>query len=140
MWALIEGSRIAELAVDKFEVSSSLKWVDCDDSITEQHTYEGGAFIEPSTPSPDELESHRISLIKLIAKEKIISVMSEEKQRNSLAELIALQATPLSDWTPEMKELFEVHKYNWKTIDEIRATSNDAEATGLEVEMVVWPI
>jgi hypothetical protein len=66
--------------------------------------------------------------------------MSEDKQRNSLAELIALSVTPQIEWTAEMVTLFTNHKAAWNLIDAIRATSNEAEAAGTAAEDVAWPI
>lgn len=74
--------------------------------------------------------------IKKKARRLILSIMSEEKQRNSLAELIALQATPLIDWTAEMVVTFQLHKEVWAMIDSIRKVSNQLEAG----EDVQWPI
>jgi hypothetical protein len=88
----------------------------------------------------EELDTKRIADIKATAKQKILSVMSEDKQRNSLAELIALSVTPQIEWTAEMVTLFTTHKAAWNMIDAIRATSNEAEAAGTAAEDVAWPI
>lgn len=45
--ALIQGNRVCQIEDVAFEVHSDLVWVDCSDSITTQHTYVGGTFVDP---------------------------------------------------------------------------------------------
>ena len=47
MKALIQGTRVCQIEAEPFEVHSDLVWVDCSDSITTDHTYADGQFIDP---------------------------------------------------------------------------------------------
>jgi hypothetical protein len=54
MKALIEQSgRVAQVVEDgdTFLVHESLSWVDCDGTVTPEHTYDGAQFVAPATPS-----------------------------------------------------------------------------------------
>ena len=84
----------------------------------------------------EELEFNRTDNIKSEAKVRILSVMGEEQQRNSLAELLVIQTVPLVDQTIEMVTLFNSYKDAWGLIDAIRKTSNLMEVG----EDVQWPI
>ena len=50
MKALIQGTRICELAVAEFPVHADLTWVDVADDTTTQDTYENGAVIKYAPP------------------------------------------------------------------------------------------
>lgn len=50
MYALVYGSRVCQLAAEAFEVAPPLEWIECDDSVTEQHSYADGNFIAPTPP------------------------------------------------------------------------------------------
>ena len=55
MQALIspeENNRIAEVAVQSFEVAPPLYWVDCADDVTTEWTYVDGVFVAPVVPVP----------------------------------------------------------------------------------------
>ena len=56
MKALIQGTRICELAVAEFPVHADLTWVDVADDTTEQDTYENGAVVKyvETTPTFEE--------------------------------------------------------------------------------------
>ena len=47
MKALVQETRVCQIEDVAFEVHSDLVWVDCSDSITTQHTYVGGTFVDP---------------------------------------------------------------------------------------------
>jgi len=47
MKALILNNQVVELSETEFEVAPTLQWVDCDNTITNDHTYENGNFIAP---------------------------------------------------------------------------------------------
>ncbi len=47
-----ENNRIAEVAVQDFEVANPLYWVDCADDVTTEWTYVDGAFVAPIVPVP----------------------------------------------------------------------------------------
>lgn len=94
---------------------------------------EGGIVDDEFTA--EELEAQRIAGIKAEARMKILSVMGEDAQRNSLAELVALSVTPQIEWTADNLALFRAHKTAWAMIDEIRKVSNQMEAG----EDVSWP-
>jgi hypothetical protein len=47
MKALIQETRVCQIEAQPFEVHSDLVWVDCDDTITDRHTYVDGAFVDP---------------------------------------------------------------------------------------------
>jgi hypothetical protein len=47
MKALIQETRVCQIEDVAFEVHSDLVWVDCSDSITTQHTYIDGDFVDP---------------------------------------------------------------------------------------------
>ena len=47
MKALILNNQVVELSETEFEVAPTLQWVDCDNTITIEHTYENGNFIAP---------------------------------------------------------------------------------------------
>ena len=63
MKALVQGTRICELAVTEFPVHESLVWVDVPDDTTTQDTYENGAVVKYVEPSPTLLE--QIVLLEL---------------------------------------------------------------------------
>jgi len=55
MQALIspeENNRIAEVAVQSFEVAPPLYWVACADDVTTEWTYVDGVFVAPVVPVP----------------------------------------------------------------------------------------
>ena len=55
MQALIspeENNRIAEVAVQSFEVAPPLYWVACADDVTTEWTYVDGVFLAPVVPVP----------------------------------------------------------------------------------------
>lgn len=56
MKALIQGTRICELAVTEFPVHSELVWVDVADDTTTQDTYENGAVVKYVAPTPTLLD------------------------------------------------------------------------------------
>jgi len=47
-----ENNRIAEVAVQEFEVAQPLYWVDCADDVTTEWTYVDGVFIPPQPYIP----------------------------------------------------------------------------------------
>ena len=47
MKALVQGTRVCQIEAEPFEVHSDLVWVDCDETITDRHTYADGAFVDP---------------------------------------------------------------------------------------------
>lgn len=55
MQALIspeENNRIAEVAVQSFEVAPPLYWVECADNVTTEWTYIDNTFLVPVIPEP----------------------------------------------------------------------------------------
>ena len=50
MYALIQGTRVCELAISTFEVAPSLQWVEVADDTTTQDTYVDGAVIKYAPP------------------------------------------------------------------------------------------
>ena len=50
MRALIHGTRVCQIEAQEFVVASPLEWVDCDGTVTTQHSYVGGQF-RPPQPS-----------------------------------------------------------------------------------------
>ena len=55
MKALVEQSgRVAQIEADgdEFPVHKSLSWVDCDGTVTTEHTYDGAVFVAPVVPDP----------------------------------------------------------------------------------------
>eukprot|EP00919_Chromeraceae_sp_WS-2016_P061239 GHVR01145255.1.p2 GENE.GHVR01145255.1~~GHVR01145255.1.p2 ORF type:complete len:102 (-),score=14.47 GHVR01145255.1:125-430(-) len=50
MKALVQGTRICELAVAEFSVHEALEWVDVADDTTTQDTYVDGAVIKYAPP------------------------------------------------------------------------------------------
>ena len=47
-----ENNRIAEVAVQSFEVAPPLYWVACADDVTTEWTYSDGTFLVPVIPEP----------------------------------------------------------------------------------------
>ena len=47
-----ENNRIAEVAVQSFEVAPPLYWVACADDVTTEWTYVDGVFVAPVVPVP----------------------------------------------------------------------------------------
>ena len=47
MKALILNNQVVQLSETEFEVAPTLQWVNCDNTITTEHTYENGNFIAP---------------------------------------------------------------------------------------------
>jgi len=97
----------------------------------------------PNTPedefSVEEIEAQRISSIKAEAKSLILDGMSEEEQRNSLAELIAVLYSAMVDPSilqdPVVVEEANARVEAWKRVGAIRDVSNKKE----KGEDVVWP-
>ena len=60
-----ENNRIAEVAVQSFEVAQPLYWVDCADDVTTSWTYVDGVFIppQPYVPTADENKTTASSLL-----------------------------------------------------------------------------
>ncbi len=50
MRALIHGTRVCQIEAQEFVVASPLRWVECDGTVTTQHSYVGGQF-RPPQPS-----------------------------------------------------------------------------------------
>ncbi len=62
MKALIElNGRVAQIVADadKFPVHKDLVWVDCDGTITTEHTYDGASFVAPVSYTPTYSEMRR---------------------------------------------------------------------------------
>jgi len=55
MKALVHGSRVCEIAAEAFPVAAPLTWVDCDETVTTQHTFDGKRFIAPQPSKWHEL-------------------------------------------------------------------------------------
>jgi hypothetical protein len=53
MKALIHDTRVCQIEEETFPVHRDLVWVDCDETITLEHTYVGGQFVDPISWSPD---------------------------------------------------------------------------------------
>jgi len=87
----------------------------------------------------EQLEAQRISEIKAEAKSLILNGMSEEEQRNSLAELIAVLYTAMVDpsilQNPVVVEEANARVEAWKRVGAIREVSNKKE----KGEDVSWP-
>jgi len=49
MKALILNNKVIEIQENEFEVAPPLKWVECDNTITVEHTYSNNNFISPPT-------------------------------------------------------------------------------------------
>tara|TARA_S200002703_G_scaffold39476_1_gene34602 strand:+ start:552 stop:845 length:294 start_codon:yes stop_codon:yes gene_type:complete len=49
MKALILNNKVIEIQKNEFEVAPPLKWVECDNTITVEHTYSNNNFISPPT-------------------------------------------------------------------------------------------
>lgn len=82
MKALIQGERIAQIVADgdEFPVHSGLTWVECDETITDRHTYSNGAFVAPPPPpSPlttDEIYDRLIDGQKML-KATVLTLVDE---------------------------------------------------------------
>lgn len=50
MKALIQNIRVCQIENQEFEVHPSLYWVDCDNTVTTEHTYENNIFVPPAAP------------------------------------------------------------------------------------------
>ena len=59
MWALIDGTRVAQLENVPFQVHSNLHWIEVGPEITTRHRYVNGVFLDPepdpAPPTPTEL-------------------------------------------------------------------------------------
>lgn len=47
MRALISGTRVCQIEAQDFPVAAPMHWVDCDDTVTTRHTFDGTQFIPP---------------------------------------------------------------------------------------------
>ena len=86
MKALIQGTRICELAVAEFPVHADLTWVDVADDTTTQDTYVDGAVIKYAPPVLSIAEQALQEITRLE------SFISERRKREALlgnAEAIA---------------------------------------------------
>jgi hypothetical protein len=54
--ALIQGTRICEIADASFPVHADLQWVDVADDTTTQDTYQNGAVVKYAAPVPGPLD------------------------------------------------------------------------------------
>jgi hypothetical protein len=62
MKALVEQSgRVAQVVEDgnTFPIHESLSWVDCDGTVTTEHTYDGAVFVAPVVPDPPTYDEMR---------------------------------------------------------------------------------
>jgi len=61
-----ENNRIAEVAVQEFEVADPLFWATCPDNCTTAWTYDNGVFTAPVIPVPtaDENKASAVSLLQ----------------------------------------------------------------------------
>lgn len=50
MWALILNKKVVDKQEKTFQVHSSMRWVECDNSIEVGYTYENNQFIKPEPP------------------------------------------------------------------------------------------
>lgn len=50
--ALIHGKRVLQIEDSEFPVAPPLAWIECEDSVTTWHTFDGARFI---TPQPSDL-------------------------------------------------------------------------------------
>lgn len=78
MKALIQGTRVCQIIEDSewFPVHPSLDWVDCDNTITEQHTYESGSFISNDPPALT-LDQEKVNAISVNQEEAGARIASE---------------------------------------------------------------
>lgn len=73
MFALIEGTRVAQVESETFPVAPPLKWIECPDHVIPEWTYSDGKFSpqppRPTTPNPEPtLIDLRAQLDSLAAK------------------------------------------------------------------------
>ena len=61
MKALIQGGRVAQIVADadEFPVHKDLVWVDCNNTVTTEHTYDGASFVAPVVPDPPTYDEMR---------------------------------------------------------------------------------
>lgn len=68
--ALIHGTRVCEIKNpgEEFPVAPELRWVDCADDVTTQHTYTGGVFTPPPPLAPPpSVDANALLKIKIDA-------------------------------------------------------------------------
>jgi len=127
----------AKKAGNGLTINGGGKWLANTHPAVIEYLEEGGIVEDEFTP--EELETQRISEIKAEAKSLILNGMSEEEQRNSLAELIAVLYSAMVDPTilqnPVVVEEANTRVEAWKRVGAIRDVSNKKE----KGEDVVWP-
>ena len=92
-FALIHNNSVCEIVDSedqRFEVHSDLFWVQCDDTVSEKHSYDNGTFIEPTPPSYSEMRVKAYNDAGLTATNYIDELRKERLGLpNSLAEMDA---------------------------------------------------
>jgi len=127
----------AKKAGDGLTINGGGMWLANTHPEVIKYLEEGGVILDEF--SAKDLEAKRISEIKTEAKSLILNGMSEEEQRNSLAELIAVLYYGMLDPTvlqnPVVVEEANARVEAWKRVGAIREVSNKKE----KGEDVSWP-
>lgn len=85
--ALIEpNNRIAQVSDSEFPVAPPLQWVQCDDDVTTEWTYDG-TFHVPVPPAPAELNAPIYAELDALDKKLIRPLAENELER--VAEIVA---------------------------------------------------
>lgn len=80
----------------------------------------------PTTPT----HAHRIAAIKAEARRRIIAIMNEDRQRNTLAAGLEATMTHGADpanWPPELQQRQAEAMTAWAEIERLRARSDEIE-------------
>lgn len=86
-YALIEpNNRIAQVSDSEFPVAPPLQWVQCDDDVTTEWTYDG-TFYAPVPPTPAELNAPIYAELDALDKKLIRPLAENELER--VAEIVA---------------------------------------------------
>lgn len=87
-----------------------------------------------------EIEAKRVQEIKTTAGEKIVEIMPEWKQRNSIARMVELlsDAVDMTGLSADALAEISAVMLQWDDVKTIRTTSDAAETDGTNPDDVVW--
>ena len=112
MKALILNNQVVQLSETEFEVAPTLQWVDCDNTITTDHTYENGNFIAPqnNVTFDEAINNLRLRRNQLLAETDYLALSDQ----TMTAEMTAYRQA-LRDITEGLTTVEDVNNVVWPT-------------------------
>ena len=122
-WGVLEGNVIAKcIDVDPDNIPEDYEnGMEVPDHVGVGFTFDGTDFAMPARPAPS------VDQVKAEASRRILEIMPEWKQRNTLARATILAEKKRENWTAEEKAAWDAGEADWARIEAIRAASNEIE-------------